>query len=265
MMKDQTKQKLWSAQNKAGDPFNLQRKIFHGIGLLVPVIFYFNLLDYVPGFENFLEPTRSLGFFILSTGFVSLVVIELLRFNNPAMQSLFLKVAGRLIKEKEAEKINAAVPYILALSLVCAFLPRDIVALCLLYLTFGDPIAAYIGEKYGTIRFYNGKSLQGTIGAMIGSSVIGIVFMAIITSSFPENSRLLLWNDQGINMISFGIIVAGAIAAFIIEFVSSDGFLDDNLTIPVGSGVAMTALLGLTQEKNILHFIYPLQSLILPQ
>jgi dolichol kinase len=258
------KNKLWGSHNKAGDPFNIQRKLFHGIGLLVPVIFYFNLFDSLSPNSGYLEPTRTIGFFILSSLFLFLVSVELLRFNIPAFQELFLKVAGPLIKEKEQNKINAAVPYILALALVCAFLPRDIVVLSLLYLTFGDPMAAYIGGKYGTIRFYNGKSLQGTVGAMIGASIIGFGFMILITLFFPANSQLLLWSEKGVNFSSIGIIIAGAIAAFIIEFVSSDGFLDDNLTIPLGSGVVMTVLLGATKEKDILHFIYSIQSLLYP-
>lgn len=261
---EEKKNKLWGSHNKAGDPFNIQRKLFHGIGLLVPVIFYFNLLDFLAPNSGYAEPTRTIGFFILSSLFFGLVIIELLRFNIPALQELFLKVAGPLIKEKEQNKINAAVPYILALALVCAFLPRDIVALSLLYLTFGDPIAAYIGGKYGTIRFYNGKSLQGTVGAMIGASIIGLSFMTLVTLFFPQGSQLLLWSKEGVHFASFGIIIAGAIAAFIIEFVSSDGFLDDNLTIPLGSGVVMTIFLGAMKEQDILHFIYSIRSLLFP-
>ena len=56
------KNKLWGSHNKAGDPFNIQRKLFHGIGLLVPVIFYFNLFDSLSPNSGYLEPTRTIGF-----------------------------------------------------------------------------------------------------------------------------------------------------------------------------------------------------------
>lgn len=60
-------------------------------------------------------------------------------------------------------------PYILALCLVVGFFPRDIAILSILFLTFGDPAAALVGGKYGTIRFYNGKSLQGALGGIAGA------------------------------------------------------------------------------------------------
>ena len=99
---------------------------------------------------------------------------------------------------------------------------------------------------------------------MIGASIIGLSFMTLVTLFFPQGSQLLLWSKEGVHFASFGIIIAGAIAAFIIEFVSSDGFLDDNLTIPLGSGVVMTIFLGAMKEQDILHFIYSIRSLLFP-
>ena len=133
--------KLFSKDNKPGDKFNYARKLFHLIGLIIPFGYFFNVLDGISPWK-FKETTRSIIFWITGIVTILFLIIEFLRFRFKFWQDLFLKVAGPMLKGKEAEKMHGSVPYILALCLVVGFFPREITILSILFLTFGDPAAA---------------------------------------------------------------------------------------------------------------------------
>lgn len=254
--------KLFSKSNAAGDPFNFARKTFHLVGLIVPAIFLHNLLESVSPVK-FADTSRSVIFYICSVAGLLLLIIELLRFRYPFWQNLFIKVAGKLLKEKEHNKMHGSVPYVLALAIVLGFFPKEIAILSILFLTFGDPLAAYIGGKYGTIRFYNGKSLQGFLGGVLGAFVSGLAFLIYVTIVFPE-SGYKLWDQQGILVVPWLMVVLGAIIAFGLEFVSHEGLLDDNMTIPVGASLFMTFFYTLIAQTNLSQAFYNVKALIFP-
>lgn len=229
--------KLFSAENKAGDKFNYVRKAFHLLGLFIPLGYFFTWLDPISPWV-FKETTRSLIFWVTGIITVLFLIIELLRFRFKFWQDLFVKVAGPMLKGKELDKMHGSVPYILALCLVIGFFPRDIAILSILFLTFGDPAAALVGGKYGTIRFYNGKSLQGTLGGMAGAFLAGLLYLVLL-SAFGAVSDYVLWDTYGIRLENWLMLFVGSVAALLIEFVSHEGFLDDNLTIPLGASLVM--------------------------
>lgn len=252
--------KLFSKDNKPGDNFNYVRKLFHLIGLVVPFGYFFNLLDGISPWQ-FKETTRSIIFWITGSVTVVFFVIEFLRFRFKFWQDLFVKVAGPMLKGKELDKMHGSVPYILALCIVVGFFPREIGILSVLFLTFGDPAAALIGGKYGTIRFYNGKSLQGTLGGMAGAFIAGFVFLFLISiAHYP--SEYVLWDIHGIRPENWVILIIGSIVALLIEFVSHEGFLDDNLTIPVGASLIMIGGHSLLSGRDIGMYFYHVLDLL---
>ena len=233
----QEQKKLFSKDNKPGEKFNYARKIFHLFGLIIPVGYFFRWLDPISPWV-FKETTRALIFWITGGITVFFLIVEFLRFRWKFWQDLFVKVAGPMLKGKEMDKMHGSVPYILALCIVVGFFPRDIAILSVLFLTFGDPAAALVGGKYGTIRFYNGKSLQGTLGGIGGAFLAGLIYL-ILLSAAQVSSDYLLWDTQGIRLENWIMLFIGAVAALLIEFVSHEGLLDDNLTIPVGASLLM--------------------------
>lgn len=244
--------KLFSKENKAGDKFNYVRKLFHLVGLIVPFGYFFNLLDGISPWL-FKETTRSIIFWITGIITVFFLIIEFLRFRFKFWQDLFVKVAGPMLKGKELDKMHGSVPYILALCIVVGFFPREIAILSILFLTFGDPAAALVGGKYGTIRFYNGKSLQGTLGGMGGALIAGLVFLLLISAAHV-NSDFVLWDTHGIRLENWVTLIIGSIVALLIEFVSHEGFLDDNLTIPVGASLLMIGAHSLLSGHSIVTY-----------
>jgi len=247
--------------NFKGDPFNFKRKFYHLFGLIIPIVFYFDLFNYFQ-LNLFKNDTRSITFYILLFLSTCMIIVEILRFRFDAWQRFFLKVAGKLIKEKEKNKIHASVPYFIALTIIIGFAPKEIAVLSVIFLLFGDPVAAYIGGKYGTIRFYNKKSLQGTLGGIISAFIFGSIFLVIITLVSKENSSFSLWKNNEFLFIPLITLLGGSIFAFIFEVFSRDGLLDDNLTIPLGSTLVMTLLLSLIYNKSFLYYIYSINDLI---
>lgn len=252
--------KLFSKDNKAGEKFNYARKLFHLLGLVIPVGYFFTWLDPISPWV-FKETTRALIFWMTGIVTVFFLIVEFLRFRWQFWQNLFVKVAGPMLKGKEMDKMHGSVPYILALCLVVGFFPRDIAILSILFLTFGDPAAALVGGKYGTIRFYNGKSLQGTLGGIGGAFLAGFAFLLLISAA-GVTSEYVLWDNHGIRLENWITLFIGAIAALLIEFVSHEGLLDDNLTIPVGASLLMIGAHSVFTGQNLASYFYNFSDLV---
>jgi len=262
MQETQEQKKLFSRDNKPGDQFNYARKLFHVVGLIIPVGYFFNLLDGISPIK-FEQTTRSVIFWITGCVTVFFLIIEFLRFRFQFWQDAFVKVAGPMLKGKEHDKMHGSVPYILALCISVGFFPKEIAILSILFLTFGDPAAALVGGKFGTIRFYNGKSLQGTLGGMAGAFLAGLIFLLLL-SIFNVASDYVLWDSHGIRLENWLVLIVGAIAALLIEFVSHEGFFDDNLTIPVGASLIMIGMHALFTGHSLASYFYSFRSLVTP-
>ncbi len=106
--------------------------------------------------------------------------------------------------------------YFAVSALVCVILfPAAIVVPALVSLAVLDGAATLAGSRFGRTRIYNGKSGEGTITGIFVTFLILLLFIPI-----------------------FGALVI-AVVAGIIELFSP---VDDNLTIPVGICILLTAL-----------------------
>lgn len=110
--------------------------------------------------------------------------------------------------------------------ILLAFADRHILILSLLFLAFGDPIASFIGLRYGRDRIMANKTLQGTLAAF---------FVCMVTAG-------VYYYLNGIMTERLFIVapVSGLIGAFA-ELIPI-GKLDDNLTFPVLSALGLSLL-----------------------
>lgn len=213
--------------------FNFLRKTWHILGLGFPFVYYFRLLD---SFGD----TKVLLLLFLISFFVLLLFTEILRLYFSGFETFYYKWLGFLMKEKERKQLNGTVPYFFANILVVAFLPAELAILSILFLVVGDPLAAYFGVNYGKNRFYNGKSMAGIIGFLLGSGIVGSLAIWFFSSQDPY-SFLSLWRD-GLRLEPLLVLWISVAAACASEFFCPTawyGFLDDNLVIPVASGVSL--------------------------
>jgi dolichol kinase len=145
--------------------------------------------------------------------FCVLSAVEFLRITG----RLKVGLAGKYLKEKEQKKPTGSIFYVVA-ALVTILLFHKQVAICsLLVLCISDPLSSLVGRRLGRHPLF-GKSVEGTL-AFLGSSLI----------------ILLLFS------VSPPVALAAAFVATLTELFTPR-FLDDNLTIPIATGFALTIL-----------------------
>jgi dolichol kinase len=151
----------------------------------------------------------ALGFTILL--FCVSSVVEFLRITG----RLKLGIAGKLLKEKEAKKPTGSLFYVVA-ALVVILVFRKEVAICSLFvLCISDPLSSIVGRRLGRHPLL-GKSIEGTL-VFFGSSLIILALFSV--------------------GLSTALVVA--CVATLTELCTPE-FLDDNLTIPIMTGLALT-------------------------
>ena len=220
------------------------------------------------GIYIFEDNTRSILFYLLAIYSIILIIVEIIRFRVSAIQSFFVKLMGPLLKKNEIEKINGSIPFVLANAILVGFFPRELAIIAMVFLLFGDSAAAYFGIRYGKTRFWNGKSLEGSLAGILASIILGFIFLIVVTHySYVNNPVFSLWVNNGLNhveinyVLCFSVIV-GAVVAFIFEAISIQGILDDNFLMPVGAAGIMMMLLNLFQGNSI--GFYSLSKLLVP-
>lgn len=109
--------------------------------------------------------------------------------------------------------------------------PRVPTLLGILYLGFGDPIASIIGGQIELpyFRFSNGKSLHGTLAA-----ILVCCYITYLSLGSNLNSHLISREQLWI------ITVIGGFVGGVSEQFS--GVVDDNVMIPFCSGLVLTIL-----------------------
>lgn len=160
---------------------------------------------------------------LISLGVVTfiLLTVELLRFKVPSINRVFLRFYKPLLREKEISHLTGA-SYLFSASLL-AFLvfPRDIAVLAISFMAVGDAVAALVGKRIGKRKLL-GKTLEGDLASFISCLAVGFIFYS-----------------AGLELPLLTIVV-GSVVAAIVEAVPIP--INDNLTIPLLSGVVMTVM-----------------------
>ena len=102
-----------------------------------------------------------------------------------------------------------------------------------MFLVFSDPISSYFGIRFGKDKILPNKSLQGSVA---GFSVCYLATLLYTLGSSASAANIFIF-----------AVIAGVIGS-VSELVSAFN-VDDNLTIPVLSGIGLTIL------NYILHVI----------
>lgn len=184
----------------------IKRKMFHLLTLLYPIIY--NLVSY------------RIAVIVSASVVIVDIIIETLRLLYPTMNANILKILSGIYREKEKEY-----PSTLIWTLSGAFLTillfsdnKQVVTLSLLYLTFGDSIAALVGIMFGNLRIGSRKkSLEGSIAFFLVGFICGIMFF------------------------DWKIALTGAVVASSIELLPLP--IDDNFVLPIISAGILTAII----------------------
>lgn len=146
------------------------------------------------------------------------VVPEFIRLRWPAFNRLFIRLFGALLRPGEKTSFHNGAQFAIVVYGGVALFGIDITAAAFMCLSFGDPMAAIIGLKWGRTPVL-GKSLEGSLACFA-------VSMVVCTIMFPHN------------LVAAGL---GALGATLGELVPIKG-LNDNFRIPLAASAMI--LLG---------------------
>jgi len=172
----------------------------------------------IPFVYLFLKTPRFWMAILLGIASVIIVIIDLGRTRYDWISKIFGKLFNRMLRSHELDgKLTGATYVVIGSFIAVVIFPKEIAVLALLFTALGDTAAALYGRKYGRIRIWN-KTLEG--------STVGLITCFIIVSFFPQIPNIVKFN--------------GAFAAMFIELLPIN--IDDNLRIPIFSGIVMYGL-----------------------
>jgi len=173
---------------------------------------------FIPLVYLFLNVPKLWMVLLLGIASVVIIVIDLGRNHYKWLSKTFGIFFNAMLRSHElAGKLTGA-SYIFIGSFISVLIfPKEIAVLALLFTAIGDTAAALYGRKFGKLRIWN-KTLEG--------SIVGLIACFIIASFFPQISDIIKFS--------------GAFAAMFIELLPIK--IDDNLRIPLFSGIVMYSL-----------------------
>ena len=184
----------------------LWRKSTHMFALVIPGGYYFLQLTKI-GMLSIMVP-------------ITLVVVlaDVSRLRGWALwRRGFGRLFGGMIRPHEKQGDFTGAFYILTTTcLTVALFDKPIAIAALAFIVVGDTLAALVGRKFGRHRFFDGKSWEGSAACLAGTLAVAVC-------------------TPGLTM---PVAVIGAVVAAVVEALPFG--IDDNVTVPILSGLAMT-------------------------
>jgi dolichol kinase len=194
---------------------NNLRRLFHVITI--------STFAFVYGFSNIVWTSLL---WPMSIAVVALVSFDFIRIHIPHLNWLIQETFSFLLRKHEFHTISAASWFLLAAMISVILFPKTAAALGFLYLGIGDPVASFVGIRFGK-KEIGQKTWIGTIGFFL------ICWLA---------GSLWLWHLTTFNL---ALIIAGipALAASLTERYVKD--IDDNFAVPLVASSLLTILMAI--------------------
>ncbi|MFA7613341.1 MAG: phosphatidate cytidylyltransferase [Candidatus Caldatribacteriota bacterium] len=194
---------------------HIARKLWHMSTGVIGLILFFSS-EQVPEFWGY-------GVLLIAVlGFLA----DYLRQKNPLFNKFVIMLMGPLMRKSEREGVSGLPFYALGIALSLLFYQKDLALISIMFLIFSDPVSSFFGVLYGKDKILPNKSLQGFVAGFFTCYLVTLFY-------------LLNLGQTSIDMLTFSL-VAGLIGAGS-ELISAFN-IDDNLTIPVISGLGLTIL-----------------------
>lgn len=160
---------------------------------------------------------------ILGTVWLLFVTGDVLRQRSSDFNQKLMRAFGPIMRSYEVNRL-AGTTYLLTGVLLTAILFNSgVVSLSLLFLAFADPIASFVGIKWGKDKIFGHKSVQGFMAA----------FFVCTLATYTLLSIKNIYNNALVASLLAGLV--GAFAELI-----PIGKIDDNFTMPVLSALGLT-------------------------
>ena len=190
-------------------PFSqeLWRKGTHMGALVIPVGYYI------------LGLSKSQMLVIMIPIALLMLLIDISRLRQWALwKKIANPIGGRMIRGHElAGDFTGATYILLSVCLTVAMYSKPVAIAALAFIVVGDTLAALIGRRFGRHRFGR-KSVEGSLGCLAGTLLVALLV--------PD--------------LTLAVALFGAVVATVTEALSTK--IDDNISVPIISGLAMTLL-----------------------
>ncbi len=191
-------------------PANIARTLFH-VGSGVVALSLVRLL-----------PTRG-WLVVAAAAFATFAwTCEILRRRSAAVNARLMRFFGPVAHAHEWHQVNSATWYATALLLMALVVPLDAAEVGIVVLAAADPMAGFVGRRFGRRRLASGRSFEGAAAFAITGALAALAWTSA-AGTFGD-ARLAI------------AIVAGIVGAAVELFVSR---VDDNLAIPLGTSLAV--------------------------
>ena len=118
----------------------------------------------------------------------------------------------QLFKKKEIKRFSSITSFLVAIFIIFLVFPAAIPYLGLAFITIGDMFSKIIGIKFGKVKLFRNRTLEGSLGFLAGSFMSGWVIYSLLP-------------------VPLYAAIAGPLFAAAAELFSMD--LDDNFTVGV--------------------------------
>ncbi|KAJ7279371.1 hypothetical protein C8J57DRAFT_1059070 [Mycena rebaudengoi] len=183
---------------------------------------------------------------------------DFVRLRYPAVERVYERVLGFLMRESEKHSTNGTLWYILGVNFALTFYPIDVATVAVLILSWADTAASTIGRLYGPrtaplparqrrlrLPFAPRKSVAGFAAACAVGALVALVFWGGVAGMRVQ--RAAGGSGASATPARYGVggwagLVLVAVVAGLVSGVAEAldlGGLDDNLTLPIISGGAL--------------------------
>jgi dolichol kinase len=150
--------------------------------------------------------------------------MELFRRFSPRLNERLMRLYGPVAHPHEWYRVNSATWYATALFLLTLFATVPAMMTAVVVLGIADPVAAFVGRRWGAHTLRAGRSLEGTLAFFASATVAAGVVLVLLHAGTASG---MLWLAGLCGLV-------GATA----ELFSTN--LDDNFTVPLAVGVIAT-------------------------
>ncbi|KAK4184715.1 hypothetical protein QBC35DRAFT_476991 [Podospora australis] len=197
---------------------------------------------------------------------VPIAAVDVARHHYQPFNRFYVKVLGALMRESEFSGYNGVIFYLLGAWFALYSFPKDVGVMAVLLLSWCDTAASTFGRLYGryTPRLRRGKSLAGSSAAFmvgVGTAAYFWGWLAPTKGPFPGDENFMFTGTlrlpqllaDAVGLAPAKATISGALALGVMSLWS--GFVaaasevvdvfgwDDNLTIPVLSGIGIWGFL----------------------
>ncbi|MHA2224272.1 MAG: diacylglycerol/polyprenol kinase family protein [Candidatus Hodarchaeales archaeon] len=152
-------------------------------------------------------------------------------------------------EDKRSGFLQGPTLYVFMVFLLVIFLDLRVAASCFAIMAFGDGFANVIGTRYGKHRFsqFHNKSLEGVIAFVFFSFISSVLaFFLVSLNVFDISPWISILDIKPVNGITTSYVIVILLSTSIIASITellSGGILNDNITVPIVTGMILTIFL----------------------